>query len=97
MYFGDKLERSDILANLSRSLRIARAERNIDMKDVAKVCGVTIQSVSNWENGKNTPSLTKLCALSNFYGVSVGQLLGKTEVTMGEVDASSPQGAESDV
>ncbi len=55
-----------------------RAMRRISGKtqtDVATACGVSQQSVQQWEAGRSTPTMDKLPALSTVLGVSIDALV----------------------
>lgn len=42
---------------------------------VSKQTGVTQTSLSNWKSGRNTPSMTTLSKLADFFGVTVDYLM----------------------
>ena len=42
---------------------------------VAKEAGVTQTALSNWKNGRNTPSTTTLQKIANYFGVTVDYLM----------------------
>ncbi len=58
-----------------RQLREARGMTQVEL--AAKLC-VTKQAVSNWENNNIQPSVETVVALSDFFGVSVDDLLGRS-------------------
>ena len=51
------------------SLEACRVNARLDQKEMAKILGVTYQTVSNWENGKTEPSLTQLRKISELSGI----------------------------
>ena len=51
----------------------------LNQVEMAKILGVTKQSVSNWENENIMPSVDMLIKLSQFFNVSTDYLLGLTE------------------
>ena len=55
-----------------------RKRNNYTLEDIAKLLGVTSQTVSNWENGKPEPSIDNLKQLSNYFNVSIDYLVGNT-------------------
>jgi len=59
-----------------KSLRLSRGINQVEM---AKIFGVTKQSVSNWENENIMPSVDMLIKIANFFNVSTDYLLGLTE------------------
>ena len=64
--FGDQI----------KNLRMSKCLNQVVM---AKILGVTKQSVSNWENENIMPSVDMLIKLSQFFNVSTDYLLGLTE------------------
>lgn len=57
-------------------LRELRRERNIGQVQLAKELDVGKSIVSLWELGRCEPTLSKLVALSQFFGVSIDYLAG---------------------
>ena len=64
--FGDQI----------KNLRMSKCLNQVEM---AKILGVTKQSVSNWENENIMPSVDMLIKLSQFFNVSTDYLLGLSE------------------
>ena len=64
--FGDQI----------KNLRMSKC---LNQVEIAKILGVTKQSVSNWENENIMPSVDMLIKLSQFFNVSTDYLLGLTE------------------
>ena len=64
--FGDQI----------KNLRLSKCLNQVEM---AKILGVTKQSVSNWENENIMPSVDMFIKLSQFFNVSTDYLLGLTE------------------
>ena len=65
-----------------------RKEKGITQLDVAKALDISRQAYANYEVGKREPDLTMLLKLAGFFGVSVDDLLGKTE----QKEKPSPEG-----
>lgn len=61
---------------LNQQIRQLRQSRNMSQVELAKVLGVTKQSVSNWENDNIQPSVEMLVKLANVFSVSTDYLLG---------------------
>ncbi len=57
-------------------LKRLRKEKNIGQIELAKQIGVGKSIVSLWEIGTCEPTLSKLVALSKFFGVSIDYLAG---------------------
>ncbi len=60
-----------------------RKDKKLTQEDIAAEFGITSQSVSKWESGKNAPDITILMRLSEMLSVEVHELL------LGEKDNSS--------
>lgn len=52
-----------------------RKEKNLTQKQLAEIIMVSDKAISRWETGKGFPDVTSLLSLSNFFGVSVNELL----------------------
>ncbi len=59
-----------------KSLRMCKGLNQVEM---AKIFGVTKQSVSNWENENIMPSIDMLIKIAKFFGVSTDYILGLSE------------------
>lgn len=64
-----------------------RKARNMTQEDLAERLNVSAQAVSKWENDLTSPDLDTLLNLSEIYGVSTDELLGrmKTEARVAQV------------
>ena len=60
----------------AQRLHELRKEHNISQIQVAKALFVSVQRISDWENGKSECSFENLKALAKFFGVSADYLLG---------------------
>jgi len=56
-----------------RELRVAK---NLKQSDVAKAMNVKPPTITRWETGENEPDFRTLVMLAEFFGESVGYLLG---------------------
>lgn len=61
---------------LMNRLKELRRKNGLTQQELANEIGVTKLSVSNWENGKHEIKSDKAQALADYFGVSVGYLLG---------------------
>lgn len=52
-----------------------RKEKALTQKQLAEILNVSDKAISRWETGKGFPDVNSLVALSNFFGVSVNELL----------------------
>ncbi|WP_434666212.1 helix-turn-helix transcriptional regulator [Paraburkholderia sp. A3BS-1L] len=60
---------------LGRALAKARTQSALTQEEVANRLGVDTQTISRQERGANWPTLPRLIAFANLYGVSVTTLL----------------------
>ena len=52
-----------------------RKERNLTQKDLATELNVSDKAISRWETGKGFPDVDSLQALSNFFDITINELL----------------------
>lgn len=76
---------------LNQRIRAVRLSRNMSQVDLAKLIGVTKQSVSNWENDNIQPSIEILIKLAKVFSVSADYLLGLDDKQYIEVNGLSEQ------
>lgn len=60
---------------IGKRLQEIRNKNNMTQDDMAKLCHVTRQTISNWENGKRYPDLGTLVLISEHFGISLDFLL----------------------
>lgn len=63
---------------LGNNIRMIRKQRGLRQEQLAEAMGVSIASVSKWENGQCAPELTVLAELADFFEVSIDTLVGHT-------------------
>ncbi len=63
------------MMTFSDKLKALRKEKGISQEDLAEVLHVTRQSVSKWETGVGYPDIEKIKMLSDYYRVSLDELL----------------------
>lgn len=68
-------------------LKELRQEKKLSQKELAENIGVHYRTLQNWENGESQIKPEKAQQLADFFGVSVGYLLGFSS----EVLRESPQ------
>lgn len=69
-------------------LKYYRIANRYKLKDIAKLTGVSIQAVHQWENGETNPPIDKLVKIARFYGVTVDDLIGDVEEPKGDESGS---------
>lgn len=62
-------------SKIGKFIAKCRKEKNLTQEDLALEFGITAQSVSKWENGKNSPDISIWLQLCEILGVGVDELL----------------------
>ena len=67
--------------------RIAELRKKNDMTqfELADKLSISFQAVSNWERGNSMPDISKLPELAEILGVSIDEILGKTNTVLSDV------------
>ena len=61
---------------LGRTIKELRNRKGIKQDDFAAAVGVSVQTVSRWENDVNVPDLSMLPILAKYFNVTTDYLLG---------------------
>lgn len=77
---------------LGMELKLYRVRNGLSQADLASRLGVAQNSVSQWENGKRSPTLRKVAKIASVLGCPV-EALFPVEVG-GKVSASGERGEE---
>lgn len=67
-----------------------RKDRGLLQKDIARLLGVSIGTVSNYETGVHNPEIESLIKLANYFDVSVDYMLGRVKFRSGLDVLNSP-------
>ena len=67
------------MANFAERLKYLRSKNGITQDSLGKVIGVTPDSISVYEKGRNYPEARKLITLAEHFGVSIDYLVGRTD------------------
>ena len=67
------------MVKFSKRLKELRKEKNLGQVELAKQIGVGKSIISLWELNQCEPTLSKLIALADFFGVSLDYLAGREE------------------
>ena len=62
---------------IAERLKLLRKEKKLTQTELAEQIGIKQNSYSDWETGKNEPSLEKLIVLADFFEVSLDWLVGR--------------------
>lgn len=68
--------------NISNQLRNYRKKLNISQEELAEVVHVSRQTISNWENNKSYPDLQSLVLISEYFKISLDELVKGDIVNM---------------
>ncbi len=60
---------------IGKFLAELRRERELTQEQLAEKLGTSNKTISRWENGNYMPPVEMLCELSEFYGVSINELI----------------------
>ena len=80
---------------LSSRIREIRIAKKISQVELAKILGVTKQSVSNWENDNIQPSVEMLSKIADALSVSTDYLLGRDEKRYLDISGLSEKAIQS--
>lgn len=64
---------------MKNRIRELRKSKNISMKELGRIIGSAESTISHYETGRRQPDNDTLLKLSNYFGVTVGYLLGVEE------------------
>ena len=76
---------------LNLRIRTLRQARGLSQVELAKILGVTKQSVSNWENDNIQPSIEMLKRIAQVFSVSTDYLLGLEDGERIDVSGLPPE------
>ena len=71
-----------IIMNLriGENLKRLRREKDLTQEELAAHLGISFQAISKWERGESYPDITILPALSNYFKISIDELVGMEEI-----------------
>jgi len=73
---------------IQENIRNLRREHKLTQEQLAEALGVTMGAVSKWESGANTPDLSVIAELADFFEISIDALLGY-ELQAGNIEKLS--------
>lgn len=65
--------------SFSDRLKSLRAEKNLKQSELAAIIGVRNTAISMMESSERGPSAEVLCALADYFNVSLDYLVGRTD------------------
>jgi len=69
------------MLDLGKNIKELRQSKKMTQKSLAKILNVTPQAVSKWERNESNPDIQTLISLSNYFNVSVDEILGRKRPT----------------
>ena len=60
---------------ISKCIKDARLQKNINQETLAEQLGVTRQTISSWENGKSYPDIVSVIKMSDIFNISLDKML----------------------
>ena len=63
----------------AQRLRNLRTSSNTTVASLCDAVGVTKSAISRFEHGKDNPNCNTLCALADYFNVSLDYLTGRTD------------------
>lgn len=64
--------------DLGKNIYELRKAKAVTQEELAAELGVTAAAVSKWEKGNTLPDVLMVCALADYFAVSVDELLGRS-------------------
>ena len=72
--------------NIEEQINNLRKQHGLSQDDFANLFNVSRQTVSNWENGKSYPDLEMIIKVSDYFKVSIDELLKNDVQTVKKID-----------
>lgn len=76
---------------IGRFLAELRHERNLTQEQLAEQLGTSNKTISRWENGNYMPPLEMLMELSEFYSVSINEILSGKRLGSNEIQSAAEE------
>ena len=62
------------------NIKLLRARRGLSQQQLASVINVSQQSINKYENHDVEPNIDTLCAIADYFNVSIDFLIGRTDI-----------------
>lgn len=76
---------------IGKFLAMLRHERNLTQEQLAEQLGTSNKTISRWENGNYMPPVEMLMELSEFYSVSINEILSGRRLESEEVESAAEE------
>ena len=63
-----------------KNIKMLRKQKHLTQKELADMLGYGYTAISNYENGRNEPSIKDLIKISDIFGISVDELIGHNKL-----------------
>ena len=73
--------------NIGKQINAMRKENNLSQDEFAEIFNVTRQTVSNWENEKSYPDLETIMRISDYFKISVDDMLKNDKAAVKKIDS----------
>lgn len=81
--------------NFGKNLRKLRKKKNLTLLELGNILNISKSALSDYENGKSTPSLTILDHISKFFGKNINELTSENiDTSEGNREQQSYQSSE---
>jgi transcriptional regulator with XRE-family HTH domain/cellobiose-specific phosphotransferase system component IIB len=80
--------------DIGKKIRELRQSKKLTQKELAKILNVTPQAISKWERNESNPDIQTILNLSDYFNVSVDEILGKKIPTFFENLFSKMKGSQ---
>ena len=78
-------KKGDIMnLRIGENLKRLRREKDLTQEELAAHLGISFQAISKWERDESYPDITILPALSNYFKISIDELVGMEEIKRAE-------------
>lgn len=67
---------TNFMITIGDALKHNRIVRNKTLQDIANATGISITSLSMWENNKSLPNIDFCVKLADLYGIPLNELVG---------------------
>lgn len=79
------------LQKIGRFIAGLRKERGLTQEKLAESLGISNKTISRWENGSYLPPVEMLMELSEFFGVSINELLSGKRLVEDEAQSAAEE------
>lgn len=67
------------MMNFGEEFKYHRQKANLSQQELAKLIHTSQQNISRWEKNEVEPSISFCVILADFYGITVDELIGRSQ------------------